>query len=145
LLGWEAGSGEFIIYENTKRQWYYDNAEQVSLGKLGDINPVVVCYTTFYSETQLRGHCVVALPEGDIGSSNDLEKLHGAKMFEPQTGEYLGEVDKNFSLCSGEDCGKSTNDIIIVISTNDFYKMESGSWQSFGLALDKIQNFKEKF
>ncbi|MFH1785421.1 MAG: hypothetical protein ABH842_03250 [Candidatus Micrarchaeota archaeon] len=143
VIGWESGNGEFIVYEGDGRIWYYDHAEEVNFGSLKDLNPVVICYTTSYTTNQLLGHCVVGLSEQKIETSRDISELSGASLFEPQDGEYLGEVGVEFSLCEGEDCSKNTNDIIILITDNDFYKMQDGKWQSFGLALVKLNKFKK--
>ncbi|VVC04386.1 Uncharacterised protein [Candidatus Bilamarchaeum dharawalense] len=144
LMGWTTGSSKFTVYEGSDTAWYYKNAQAKPLGLLEDLNPVIICYTTFYTDEQLRGHCVVGLPSAKIESAADLYKLNGAQTFEPQDGSYTGMISTDLFLCGGEDCGKSTKDIIIVITDDDFYKMENGEWQGFSLALNNIQEFQAK-
>jgi len=147
LLGWAPGSGEFIFYESSSRYWYY-NGDGVELGELGDLYPTVVCYVTSYSSSGLMGHCVVALSDSDINSAEDIYALDGADVFEPQSGEYLGEIstdsdsDQAFNICTGdENCGTNVNDLIIIITNNDYYKMENGEWEGFSTALESIEEF----
>jgi hypothetical protein len=141
LLAWTPSGNEFIIYETSTRYWYYDG-DPVVLGSLDDLYLVSFCYVMSYSQTSLLGHCVVALAEQEIKSVDDIDALDGASVFEPQNGEYLGEIGEDFNLCTGDsDCGTSDGDLIIVITNNDFYKIEDGEWQGFSTALESIEEF----
>lgn len=145
VMGWTTpGNQNFIVYEGTDTSWFFKHAQPVFFGSLGDLHPVIFCYVTSYSDEELRGHCIVALSKEKIETKADLYKLNGAETFEPQDGEYKGTISEDYSLCSGEDCGKSTHDIIIVITDNDFYKMVDGEWQSLASYLDETTAFKAK-
>jgi len=147
VLAWTPSDDEFIFYETSSRYWYY-NGDGVELGQLGDLYPTVICYVTSYSSSGLMGHCVVALSDSEISSAEDISKLDGADVFEPQSGEYLGEIgtdsdsDQAFNLCTGdENCGTNIDDLIIIITDNDYYKMENGEWDGFSTALESVQEF----
>lgn len=144
VMGWTKGNQQFIVYEGSSASWFLKNSQPVFFGSLSDLYPVIFCYVTSYSDEVLRGHCIVALSEEKIESKADLYKLNGAETFEPQTGEYKGAISAKYFLCAGEDCGKSTHDIIIVITDDDFYKLVDGEWQSLASYLDKTSTFKAK-
>ncbi|MFH1521110.1 MAG: hypothetical protein ABID61_05685 [Candidatus Micrarchaeota archaeon] len=144
VMGWTKGDNNFMVYEGSSSSWFFKNAQPVYFGSLSDRYPVVFCYVTSYTDEELRGHCIVALSKEKIETKADLYKLNGAATFEPQDGEYKGTISNDYFLCGGEDCGKSTHDIILIITDDDFYKMVGGEWQSLAFYLNEITQFKAK-
>lgn len=142
LLAWEEGAGRFVIHETDTRQWYYDDAEPVNLGKLKNYHPVVFCYVTQYT-FRLEGHCIVALPEKEITDVGELSYLEGAGTFEPQNGRYTGTIGEDFRLCDDSPCGTSPDDSIIVITDSDIYQFIDNEWESIGQQKDNLDALRQ--
>lgn len=131
LEAWIPSSGyKYTVLESGKEKWYIDNAQGVLLGQLNKLHPYVMCYTV----TEFEGHCIVALSKSAIKSISDISGLSSAYTFEPQDGEYMGIIGKDFHVCkNGEDyCGGSSNDITFIISEDDLYEFKGGEWTSYG-------------
>jgi hypothetical protein len=143
LIAWEDGSGKFVIHTTDTREWFYSNADAVNLGKLKNYYPAVFCYVTEYTGYRLEGHCIVALPEKQIKSADDLPNLLGAETFEPQNGRYKGEIGDEFTLCDGGPCGTSPGDSIIVITDSDIYQYIDNKWESIGEQKEKLSEIEE--
>ena len=128
-VAWASAHGEFVIYPRASAHpdsyFYYPNASAVDMGSLDNLHPYVVCYSVGSS-----GHCTLALSDHPIYSSSQVGSLEGARVFEPQNGEYLGTVGKEFSVCepSAGDCQQRLNDIFLIISDDDIYQASSGRW-----------------
>jgi archaellum component FlaC len=142
LLTWEEGTGKFIIHSTSTKQWFYEDAEPLNLGKLKNYYPAVFCYVTSYTTYRLEGHCIVALPVKEITSRAELHYLDGAETFEPQTGEYMGTIGKEFKFCE-QDCGTVPGDSIIVITDSDIYQMIDGRWESIEEQKEKLDELKQ--
>ena len=128
------GTGDFRVYpkesipvSESESYWYVPNAAKVQLGTLDSLYPYVICFR----QNSQNGHCTVALSENRIGSSDELGKLYGAQVFEPQTGQYLGTVGTEYSVCSSNDCLYELRAIMLVISDDDLYKFEGGEWVGY--------------
>ena len=140
IIAWRPGGNQnFIIYPKAslnlgsdETYWYYPNSTGVDIGSLDARHGYVICYAL----TATEGHCTVALSDVDVNSSAQLPlALNGADVFEPQDGQYLGKVGREFSLCTGArwwDCTTTPNVIILVIGDKDLYKVQDGSWVGYG-------------
>ncbi|MBU0527665.1 hypothetical protein KKE92_04235 [Candidatus Micrarchaeota archaeon] len=146
LIAWEAEPGStFIVHTTSSKEWYYDDSTSVNLGELEKYHPVVFCYVTSYTIVRLEGHCIVALPEEEIATKEDIKFLEGAKTFEPQTGEYTGRIGTDFNLCyDNQSCGFYPGDSIIVISDSDLFQFIDGQWKSLGDYQGKADELKDK-
>ena len=144
LLAWRDGVGDFLVYESSEREWYYEDAAGITLGNIDKVHPVLFCYVTSYSILRLEGHCMVALPEQQIESEKDLVLLEGAQTFEPQDGAYTGKIGREFYMCyDGDyDCGTIINDIFIVITDEDIYQFIDYEWKSLDEQKQKIDSLK---
>lgn len=128
------GTGQFRVYPKESIPesdigsfWYVPNAKKVRLGPLDSLYPYVICFRA----TSDFGHCTVALSENRIDDSSQLSMLSGAQVFEPQTGQYLGRVGSEYSVCSSSDCLYEYRAIMLVISDSDLYKFENGEWTGY--------------
>ena len=128
------GTGEFRVYpkestpgSQTESYWYVPNAKKAPLGSLDSLYPYVICFR----QTADSGHCTVALSPNKIESSSELHELYGAEVFEPQTGQYLGTVGSEYSVCASSDCLYEYRAIMLVISDDDLYKFEGGEWTGY--------------
>lgn len=146
-VAFTSGDGEFRVYPKesvqlgpTEKYWYVPKARGVSLGNLSSLHAYVVCYT----RDSNGGHCTVALTEQAIGSSSEIGKLTGARVFEPQIGMLLGTVGENFGICSADDCYYQGNVIRLVIADNDLYVFQRGGegWVGYGDYGQKIAEEK---
>ena len=138
LTGWTPGSGRFQIYSSGQTLWYY-NGSATDLGMLEGLKPYSICYVTQVSDEEIEGHCIVALAEDNVSvESGGLTGLDGAMAFEPQDGQYMGDVGTAFHVCQSgeEDCDTSVGSIVIVMSDNDIYEFRDGQWDSLGGFMD---------
>ncbi len=142
LLSWEPGYGKFIVYQSGDQEYYY-NGDNVTLPKLGSINPEAFCYVTGYNAGVFDGHCIVALGEHAILDESDLPGLDGAKAFEPQDGGFKGTIGNDYHLCeNGEmSCGTEPGDILVVMSDDDLYEFHDGEWRSYGTYSGRLTDF----
>jgi hypothetical protein len=120
----------YVVYGKSTddRYWYLPNAHGISLGKLGDFTPYVVCF----SKTNF-GHCIIALSNQRTLTLESVGNLDGALLFEPQTGEYLGQVGNELATCKKGDrgCERWVNYISFVITDEDLLQFQGGEWQSY--------------
>lgn len=146
LIAWAPSSsgGEFRVYpkeapgESTS-YYYYPNAKAVWIDP-----PYRHSYVVCYLQDPYSGHCTVALSKSKINSSSQMGALYGAVVFEPQSGLYLGEIGKSFSLCSHRDCFEEPNNIWLVISDEDLYSYEEEGWVGYSDYLSLIKSIKNK-
>lgn len=137
LVGWEPGpGGTFKVYERGRRYWYYEGTG-AWLGHIANVHPYPICYLTDVSGEAPAGHCIVALSPEEIRGTGGLSALEGAKTFEPQNGQYMGAVGRQFHLCADgeEDCAHE-GDIVMVIGDTDLYEFGDGEWDSLELQRD---------
>jgi hypothetical protein len=141
LEAWEEGEGRYIIYEEEDVAWYM-NGEAKPLGELSALNPYVICFVTHSSGTDFQGHCIVALSEGSVGGIGDIGNLQGASAFEPQTGEWKGDVGEEFYLCrEGEiACGMAPGEIVFIITDDDLYQFQEGEWKGYELYAGQVED-----
>jgi len=146
LIAWELDPGStFIVHTTSSKEWYYEDSTAVNLGRLDDYHPVVFCYVTSYTIVRLEGHCIVALPEKEITTKEDIKFLEGAQTFEPQTGEYTGRIGTDFNLCyDDQSCGYYPGDSIIIISDNDLFQFIDGEWKGLAEYQEKADELKEQ-
>ncbi len=146
LIGWKPEPGStFIVHTTSEKEWYYDDSTSVDLGRLEDYHPVVFCYVTSYTISRLEGHCIVALPEDEIATKEDISLLEGAKTFEPQTGEYTGRIGADFNLCyDNENCGYYPGDSIIIISDSDLFQFIDGQWKGLAEYQGKADELRDR-
>ena len=123
LEAWDYSNDKYIVYETDETQ-YYVPGEGIVLGRLNDVYPYVLCYTTHSDGVNIWGHCIVVLSENEIESVDKLNELNGAEAFEPQNGMYMGEVGRTFYICKeGEEyCDKNTNSVILIIGDDDIFR-----------------------
>lgn len=146
LIAWQEGSGTFTVYTTTTKEWYYEDAVPANLGKLDEFYPVVFCYVTSYSTFLLEGHCIVALPEDEIITEEDLVYLEDSLTFEPQDGQYMGKIGTHFNVCydGQKNCGTVAGDSIIVITDHDIYQFIDGEWKSLEEYREKADDLKTR-
>ena len=142
VVAWApGGTRKFYIYPKESQvrpdesYWYVPNAQKVQLGSLDSLHPFVVCYRL----NQNAGHCTVALSDQPVSSSQQIGDLAGARVFEPQIGEYLGTVGSEFGICNPSYCFERAGVIQIAISDSDLYKFESGQWASYSDYLSRVK------
>ncbi|MBN2477842.1 hypothetical protein JXB01_00965 [Candidatus Micrarchaeota archaeon] len=133
LEAWKSGPGEYMVYSDDDGKYWYYEGRPFNLGDLNALNSYVICYTTVYTEELFEGHCIVAVSESEITSTEDITVLNNAETFEPQNGRYAGEIGDDFLICEeGEEfCQNDLNKISFVISDNDLYYFENGQWNSY--------------
>lgn len=136
------GTAEFRVYpkESTpgsqgESYWYVPNAKKVPLGTLDSLYPYVVCFR----QTAQNGHCAVALSDREITKSSEMGNLAGARVFEPQTGQYLGTVGSEFSICQSSQCFAEYRAIMMAISDSDLYKFEGGEWAGYADYAERVR------
>ncbi len=102
---------KYIIYENVSKDGYMTHM----LGRLEIYDIVVVCFN--YKQS---GHCGVALSPINISSYNDIKSGY---VLDPLTGEVLGELGKDLTICNSPKCRYEPKKILMVISENwiDYY------------------------
>ena len=73
-------------------------------------------------------------------------RLSGAETFEPQNGEYLGEVGINFQLCKDGDteCWSRIGNIPFVISDSDLYEFSNGIWKSYAFYQQNLSGLMQR-
>ncbi len=138
LTAWGAGSGRFQVYPkasltDVEKYWYYDGAQAVDMGPLGDKPVWVVCFPYLS-----QGHCTVAVG-GRITDSG--VSLAGAQVFEPQDGQYMGTVGQEFSVCAPErqsNCWSMQRNIILMVTDWDLYKVQGAGWTSYGQLYEEL-------
>jgi len=145
LEAWEYSDEKYIVYEAEETQ-YYVPGKGIVLGRLNDVYPYVLCYTTYSDGVDVWGHCIVALSENEIESVDEIGKLNGAETFEPQNGMYLGEVGRTFYICKdGEEyCDKNTNSVILIIGDEDIFRFHEAEWLSYGIYQDSVSSLRNK-
>lgn len=147
LRSWKTSFGShFTIYTEGTSYWYVDNAEEYTIGDLGDLNPSVFCHTVTCADDACEGHCIVGVSETKIENVTDLGNLEGTKLFEPQNGQYLGKIGSTYTICekSIEDCGKKSNHIFVIIGDDDLYVFEEGNWSSYKYYLQTVGELKKE-
>jgi hypothetical protein len=147
VLGWEddPGSGEWFFI-TPKKQWGYKDAKAHDFGNLKELTPYMVCYITEFDAANNTkvGHCIVALSHLDkISSYADLYDLDGSGLFEPQSGNYMGEIGKDIIICRQGDkgCEDVPGSAMMVITDNDLYNFADSEWSSYGLWQDNAKDF----
>ncbi|MCX6770249.1 MAG: hypothetical protein NT051_06295 [Candidatus Micrarchaeota archaeon] len=143
-VAFTSGTGNFRVYPKeslastgTESYWYVPQAKGISLGNLSKLHTYVVCYT--YSSS--GGHCTVAMGEGNITSSSETGALMGARVFEPQSGQYLGAVGSEFGICASDDCYSTVRSIRLIITDSDLYVFQQGTgWTGYGDYAEKVHN-----
>ncbi len=126
---------ESLVMKEDVSYWYVPNAHKVNLGSIDSLHPFVVCYRL----NQNAGHCTVALSDSPIPSSQQIGGLSGARVFEPQIGEYLGTVGSEFGICNPSYCFERAGAIQIAISDSDLYKFEGGKWAGYSDYLSRVK------
>ncbi|MCX6772776.1 MAG: hypothetical protein NTV88_03320 [Candidatus Micrarchaeota archaeon] len=141
------GNGDFRVYpkesiplSGSDSYWYVPNAHKIQLGSLDSINAYVIC---FRADSQ-NGHCTVALSQNRIENSGQIQLLAGAQVFESQTGQYLGTVGNEYTVCSSNDCLYQARAIMLVISDSDLYKFENGEWTSYSDYLARVNAARQE-
>jgi hypothetical protein len=147
IIGWEndPGSGNWF-YITPKKQWGYKDAKAHDFGNLKDLTPYMVCYITEFDEANNTkiGHCIVALSSLDkISGYTDLYNLEGSELFEPQTGEYMGKVGGNITICreGDKECENAPESAMMVITGSDLYNFADSEWSSYGMDQDNAKDF----
>jgi len=141
LLAWQPGGNtDFRVYPlesksmATDSYYYYGGAHGAQLGSAGSFFPYVVCYNV----NSASGHCVVALSQRKILSSQEAPLLLGAQVFEPQNGRYLGVVGSEFGVCGVGECSRSSGEIYLVIGDSDLYKHDGYAWSGYADYAEKV-------
>ncbi|MEM3422251.1 MAG: hypothetical protein QXF35_03395 [Candidatus Bilamarchaeaceae archaeon] len=147
IEAWKVKSdGHYTVYvEKTSRGMieYYVDGTDVPLGKLEELQPYVICYGIDY----YTGHCIIALSENTITSIEEIKKINGAQIFEPQNGMYMGEIGKELKLCEDgqKQCERMPDHISFIISDNDLYQFKNESWKSYSFYEEKIKEIRKNF
>ncbi|MFA6213810.1 MAG: hypothetical protein WC717_00855 [Candidatus Micrarchaeia archaeon] len=138
-VAWQpAENSDFRVYPKytpgeSETYWAYRNAKAARLGALS--HAYVVCY----SVDAASGHCTVALSGEDVQESSQVPLLHGAEVFEPQNGRYLGRIGESLSICAGSGCRSVGGRIWLVIADSDLYMYGEGGWQGYADYLSRVQ------
>lgn len=146
LVGWKWKLGSrFIIYEASGSSWYIPNAEAYTMGALSKLNPFVFCYTAECTNGVCNGHCVVGLSKTKLENTSSLSSIHNAKLFEPQTGGYLGKIGTDYFLCEDgiKNCDIKLKYGFVIIGDSDLYIFKNGNWTSYAYYLNKIEELKK--
>lgn len=134
MEGWESGLEEYVVYEDVDsgRYWYYEMAKGIVFGSMDESNYDVACY--FYDMSGV-GHCAIMLTNQTIDSSTDLStaNLMGAVLFEPQNGQYLGKIGREFHICQDDEpnCDAQHHSIVFVITDDDIFQFSNGKWSYY--------------
>lgn len=101
----------YIVYDKIAVQGYTSHM----FGRLTMYDKVVVCFNT-----QRSGHCAVALSPVNISSYKDIRAGYA---IDPLTGEVIGELGKDITICENSECKNKPGRILMVISNNwiDYY------------------------
>ena len=121
---------------NIYKDWYYEDATGRGVGTTED-NMYVICYDS---------HCIVAISDEEIETSEDVYKLRGAPAIEPQDGQYMFTIGSigNPDICEPGDCNYAI-DIWIVITDDDLYDFHyNGEWTGYKDYYDTAGYYKEK-
>ncbi|MGV8085698.1 MAG: hypothetical protein ACP5N9_05600 [Candidatus Bilamarchaeum sp.] len=144
LESWEESNNRYVVYQSSSFYWFY-NGTPKNLGKVGDLYPYMICFTTYFDGVSLEGHCVVALSEYNLQHTSDIAQLNGADIFEPQNGEYLGKVGQEYLLCVDrqKECELQVNYISLVVSDSDLTSFSDGKWSNYLDYKQKISSLKK--
>ncbi len=125
------GRGTFKIYDD----YFYADAERKEVGTTED-NIYVICYDS---------HCIVAVSDHEIKSSEDVYNLDGAPAIEPQNGQYMFTIGSMLapSICTPDECDYS--DIWLIITDDDIYDFHyNRRWVSYKDYYSAAAYYKEK-
>jgi hypothetical protein len=111
-----------------------DDSDREDIGDLQSVYPIALCYTMSAFEGEISGHCINALSTVPVESADDLQKLDGAKAFDPQDGVYKGVVGEEFYICEdGEkDCELRRDSLCVVVTDEDIYEFKDSRWNNLG-------------
>jgi len=132
-------NSEFRVWpkgDDTATYLYYPNAGKAILAELDSTYPYVICYST----SQTSGHCTIALSPNKINSSSQIYLIENSTVFEPQNGRFLGKIAQQFHICSTDEnnCYMSSNNIVVIISDDDIYRISGSKWESYSDYLQKL-------
>ncbi len=140
LQGWWYSDKE-KYWADYQEHWYIPNADVREESNY--IYPNIICGKVYdYRSDDYAGHCVIALTKSRIKDGSDLGLLMHSKIIEPQDGEYLGDVNKQY-LFMPEYNGYAENlSISMVITDNDLYlfDFDNEKWLSYALFRDEIND-----
>jgi len=150
VIGWEddPGSGEWF-FVTPKKQWGYKDAKAHDFGNLRELTPYMICYITEFdasNDTKI-GHCTVALSRLDrISNYTDLYRLEGSELFEPQSGNYMGTIGNEITICrqGDEGCEDNPGSAMLVITDSDLYNFADSEWSSYGMWQENTKDFIAK-
>jgi len=109
---------EYIVYEDDRYIWYYTEAEEVLV-------PYTKVYGVCYGVDEWSGHCV------SLVSNQEPPYFTSGTLFEPQTGEYLGELGEALKICKeGTACDENYY-IYIIFGEDNFYLFQDGKWVDY--------------
>jgi len=132
---WQAGYGDYVIYEDDDQRVYYPNARQVILPRRGRV--LILCYLTRRAGEYKIGHCISGITD------NEPPAVPITFLFEPQTGEYLGTLDFNkLRLCrDGEiGCDDDLNSVYLLVDEDGVYVFNHDHWTSHKQVIEEIEN-----
>lgn len=155
---------EPIIYTDTKRnyyldedeEWYYDSGVEGIVYK--DYNKVYVgCGQAYDPQSKnINGHCFIVISRDEINNILDLNDIN-AIAIEPQSGGFIGEVNKSINIKNKEysiylidkiDPNLNLKNIYMLISkdnliyNNKYFNYEDDNWKSYNLFLEKINKIR---
>lgn len=137
----------WLDWREEEPDWYLPHASGVVL-KEGYIYPNVICGEMYdLNEENFSGHCMIAFTREKIESIEDLNKLDGAPVIEPQDGYYMGEINEESSdieMITEENYeGSFTSYVSEVITDKDYFlfSFDYGEWMSYS---DFNNQLKEK-
>ena len=143
---WEEGFGRYDIYEDGSTIWYIDSAGPVGLGS--GPNTYAACYYYDTAGAEWYGHCIIMLTKGDITGPDDISNaaLSDAVFFEPQNGEYLGRMGRDFTACAEGDlsCDKREYAVQFIITDDDLYEFNEGRWSHYHGQLARTQEILDE-
>ena len=146
----EQGTNYGLTYNDKSAVEYFRPDSRPADISSGDNYLYVVCGGKHGSQT---GHCVVALSPAKIGKSSEVyEKLDGAPLIEPQTGQLTGYINRGSAwhlLKAGQKPAPSEEMIYLVILEDDviifnykYLEDELYQWIGYKDFYERLEEFK---
>jgi len=121
----EREGGIYVLTENANSIIYYPDMAPVRVSNVGNY-----MYGVCYINSTESGHCVVGLFSKIVKSDKDIDYLldNDVRLIEPQSGEYVGNVDGTISK----------QDIDIIITDQDIFVRDNSQWVGYSSFLGKV-------
>ncbi len=146
LESWRPASDENKrFWLDDSHQWFLREAARMLL--VAHKYPYVVCGMILDPvKDKIGGHCVIAASKEKIESIEDIEKLNGAALIEPQNGRYLGDVGEDVMLIKKIDDFSYNSYISQIITDSDMlsFSKRRNQWEGFALFSEELEEVDNK-